>query len=224
MKESTATTRLEVSAEVYWELRMDNGFDDYCAEAEGATYSLLTSTDVLDAAGDREVHKQSVVVYEGAAVPAPMKALLGSEPLRLPSTFRFWPDLYDEAHPCTYETRPSVLEGKLLFTGSSWVEPVSDSACLLHSRSTVEANVFGGSVLESALLRGVKSSFNGLSGLTLRYLATEAYAAGRSPRGRELSEASRARLEQANGRRSSELDIDGQPPIGLTEEEEACPY
>ena len=35
MKEFDATTRLEVSAEVYWELRQDGGFDDFCAVAEG---------------------------------------------------------------------------------------------------------------------------------------------------------------------------------------------
>lgn len=162
-----STTPMSIPAEAYWGLRLDRGFDLFCAEEDRCDFTLHSETEDEDEDGNTVVIIESTVTYDRSAVPGPILSLLPKdEPFRLWSRFRFWSDLFDKEHLATFETRPSILSGKLIISGDVWCEPMGDSACQLHAHQCVSCKVFGvGGVIEAAIASQVST-------LTLRCPAT----------------------------------------------------
>lgn len=178
-------TLLAVGASTYWQLRLDRGFDLYCAELDGAEYTLHSQTEDVDEAGNVVVIVESTLTYPKEALPAPIQSLLGNEPFRCWSRFRFWRDKFDSGHLASFETRPSVLSGKLVISGDCWCEELDATSCRFYTRHEASCRVFGvGGLIENTLLSQVKATYKGLSDCTRAYMGTEAYneflhAAGR---------------------------------------------
>jgi hypothetical protein len=148
-----STTPMQVPAAAYWALRLDRGFDLFCAEADGSEYTCHSETEDEDENGDTVVIIESTTTYARSTVPGPILSLLPKdEPFRIWSRFHFWSDLFDKDHLATFETRPSILSGKLVVSGDVWCESTTEGACQLHTHHCVSCKVFGiGGVVEAAI-------------------------------------------------------------------------
>ena len=67
--ERTSTTVLALSADDYWKLRIDRGFDEYCAVADNCTFTLHAEYAEPDENGDEIVVIESTNAYAHDAVP-----------------------------------------------------------------------------------------------------------------------------------------------------------
>lgn len=71
----------------------------------------------------------------------------------------------------TWHLKPSVMEGKLLTSGSVRVESKGDDACVRIAEITCEAKIFGvGGVLESTMEKEMDKGWAQSAGFTNRWL------------------------------------------------------
>ena len=80
-REVSITTRLTVSADLYWALRSDRGFDKYCAECEGSEFVLESMTTNEQETPPTEV--VSTYCYPAHAMPSLLRPLLGENSFAL---------------------------------------------------------------------------------------------------------------------------------------------
>ena len=178
VKQVNTRTELPLSAGLYHALRCDRGFDLYSAQQEGSNYECHKEEHSTDEHGNVMVVIESTLTYEKSAVPGPIAGLVGNEPFRVWSRFRFCRDLHDEAHLATFETKPSILSDKLFISGSVWCEHVSEQRCVLHNEVLIDARIFGvGSVIEGALASQMQATYKGLGAHTLAYLESDSFRA-----------------------------------------------
>ena len=133
------STPLEVGADAYWSLRRDRDFDLFCAEKDGAEFTLHSDSEDTDEHGDSFWIVESTMSYDRSSLPGPIQSLLKKdEPFRAWSRFIFYSERFDEQHLASFETRPSVLGDKLVISGDCWCEPKGEASCVLHTRGLGE--------------------------------------------------------------------------------------
>ena len=86
-----ASARINMSAEEYWALRMDQGFDLFCAELDKSTFELIERR-TEDRGGKSFEFMECLLLYKENPVPKNLQHMLGARPCA--------PDAHLRAHAC----------------------------------------------------------------------------------------------------------------------------
>eukprot|EP00966_Prymnesium_polylepis_P134465 3107726-Prymnesium_polylepis.2 len=160
MKELRCETHVSISASLYHALRFDKGFAHFCASDENATFQQISQADAVDDDGAAMTIAESSISYGKGAVPGFVHRALGApHDIEVKSDLRYWTALFDDAHPLTFESRPNVLHGKVSTHGSSWLEPLTPTSCVIHNQMAIEIRLFTvGPLLENFAASKVSSA------------------------------------------------------------------
>jgi len=175
MRVVSIITEVGTSAEIYHVLRQDRSFDLFCAHDDQAEYILHTETDEISPEGEVIVTVESSLNYGKKKLPIAVSVALGGKGKEITVTtkMRFYEMLFDAEHLCNVETRPSMLGGRTRIFGQSWVEPVSETSCRLHSDLSIDVGLPGvGVIIESMVANRVSKGLNRLNKLMIRYMQT----------------------------------------------------
>ena len=102
----------EVSADDFWSLRMDTGFDRFIAEGDKQIWSRAEAEEPAGADGAVAMRRHTKLNFKENPVPSWLRgALGGGSDFSFKVTAHFYPTLYDEAIPVTRWRRcsPSSL-------------------------------------------------------------------------------------------------------------------
>ena len=166
-REENITTFLNVSADLFWALRSDTGFDKFCAEQDGAEWVLDSVT--TNEAETPPTEVTSSYCYSGKAVPALLRPILGEKPMILFSRICFWQDRHDESHPSYFQTVPSIWPNRIMSEGSTFLRPLSANSCELVVAATIEVRIFGvGRIIDAAFVHMLRESYKKLDSLVRR--------------------------------------------------------
>ena len=81
-----ATTRVDMSAEAYWALRLDQGFDLFCAELDKSTFEPIDRRSE-DRDGKSFEFMECLLLYKENPVPKNLQHMMGARAL-LPALVR----------------------------------------------------------------------------------------------------------------------------------------
>ena len=149
----------EVSADDFWSLRMDTGFDRFIAEGDKQIWSLLSEAEEpAGADGAVAMRRHTKLNFKENPVPSWLRgALGGGSDFSFKVTAHFYPTLYDEAHPYAYSTAFPVLADAISVVGKQWALAAGPNRCRLVSRVEVSVALTGlGGSIEKLIERGVK--------------------------------------------------------------------
>ena len=126
----------EVSADDFWSLRMDTGFDRFIAEGDKQIWSLLSEAEEpAGADGAVAMRRHTKLNFKENPVPSWLRgALGGGSDFSFKVTAHFYPTLYDEAHPYAYSTAFPVLADAISVVGKQWALAAGPNRCRLVSR------------------------------------------------------------------------------------------
>ena len=129
----------EVSADGFWSLRMDTGFDRFIAEGDKQIWSLLSEAEEpAGADGAVAMRRHTKLNFKENPVPSWLRgALGGGSDFSFKVTAHFYPTLYDEAHPYAYSTAFPVLADAISVVGKQWALAAGPNRCRLVSRVEV---------------------------------------------------------------------------------------
>ena len=164
----------EVSADDFWSLRMDTGFDRFIAEGDKQIWSLLSEAEEpAGADGAVAMRRHTKLNFKENPVPSWLRgALGGGSDFSFKVTAHFYPTLYDEAHPYAYSTAFPVLADAISVVGKQWALAAGPNRCRLVSRVEVSVALTGlGGSIEKLIERGVKDAYKALPRRAEKYLA-----------------------------------------------------
>ena len=164
----------EVSADDFWSLRMDTGFDRFIAEGDKQIWSLLSEAEEpAGADGAVAMRRHTKLNFKENPVPSWLRgALGGGSDFSFKVTSHFYPTLYDEAHPYAYSTAFPVLADAISVVGKQWALAAGPNRCRLVSRVEVSVALTGlGGSIEKLIERGVKDAYKALPRRAEKYLA-----------------------------------------------------
>ena len=162
---------IPLPARQYWALRLDDGFDAFCARADGCFIQPVSFARSTDANGLARCVAESRLVYEENPVPASLRHMLGTETFAFVSRSAWYADRFDAAHPAEFDSTPPVLKDRISVRGRCWLEERSPAACRHVYRVEVDVRVFGlGSMAELAIERRLEANYARLGKLTLQYV------------------------------------------------------
>ena len=104
---------ISMAADDFWALRLDSNFDRFCARAEGCSFTLLSLSHGTDESGHRTVTQQTEVTAEESPLPSALQAMLGARRFSFGSHSKWWPDMYDRAHPASFTSSPPCAMSKM---------------------------------------------------------------------------------------------------------------
>ena len=93
-----------MSAEEFWSLRCDLGFDKYLAAVEKQNAEWQLNDEFRDAEGNRQLRRTAKLIYKENPVPKSVRSMVGDGDFMFTVQSTFWPDLCDEAHPMAFKT------------------------------------------------------------------------------------------------------------------------
>ena len=134
---------IPLPARQYWALRLDDGFDAFCARADGCFIQPVSFARSTDANGLARCVAESRLVYEENPVPASLRHMLGTETFAFVSRSAWYADRFDAAHPAEFDSTPPVLKDRISVRGRCWLEERSPAACRHVYRVEVDVRVFG---------------------------------------------------------------------------------
>ena len=88
---------IPLPARQYWALRLDDGFDAFCARADGCFIQPVSFARSTDANGLARCVAESRLVYEENPVPASLRHMLGTETFAFVSRSAWYADRFDAA-------------------------------------------------------------------------------------------------------------------------------
>ena len=71
-------TRVDMSAQQYWALRLDVHFDEFCAERDSSRFTLTSQTEGSDAEGNAMVETKGVLTSSENLLPTSLQSMLGA--------------------------------------------------------------------------------------------------------------------------------------------------
>ena len=171
MRVLESSVDIPLPARQYWALRLDDGFDAFCARADGCFIQPVSFERTTDANGLARCVAESRLVYEENPVPASLRHMLGTETFAFVSRSAWYADRFDAAHPAEFDSTPPVLKDRISVRGRCWLEERSPAACRHVYRVEVDVRVFGlGSMAELAIERRLEANYARLGKLTLQYV------------------------------------------------------
>ena len=135
MREVEIVLPCHLSAEEFWSLRLDTGFDGWFAEKDKQIFTLDKNEHYVNAEGVECINRAFRLATQENQVPKALRAMMPSaNKFFVKMTAQFCPNLFDEEHPYAYTAKYPVFTERIKVSGIQWVEPVSPTACRLHAR------------------------------------------------------------------------------------------
>ena len=162
-----------MSAADFWALRSDTGFDDFFAKIDKQVFKLIQNDLQHDEKGRPFINRQLKLTLLENPVPASMRKMFGvSDEFAFKVKCAFHTELYDEAHPFTYQTFFPVLTDKIEVTGLQWCVPLTESTCTLCAAIRVRVAIPGiGGTVEKAVEKSMRAAYKELPRRSLEYVA-----------------------------------------------------
>ena len=154
---------IHCSDDRFWSVFFDPEYNEalFLGELHFESWRLVS----LDDEGDRLERVVDVVPRIGD-LPGPLKKLVeGGAGYRER-------DVFDKkAKRMSIHVDPTVLQGKLVISGTMWTEPVGDAECRRVYDTSVVAKVFGiGGMIENRILHDVRTSYDKAAAFTNRWV------------------------------------------------------
>ena len=177
MRVIQVSTQVQMAADEFWALRLDQNYDDFCAQCDDVTFQLLSRRqEVCD--GQTLEFIECLLLYNENPVPAAFQHMLGSQQFGFKYSAKWYRDLHDQKHPCTFVSEPLVMKDRISVRGQSWLVPISKQACEVCYHQEVNVRVFGmGSVVEQVVEQRMRESLAKLNHCAQMYQRTDAHRA-----------------------------------------------
>ena len=157
----------KMSAEEFWALRMDLGFDQFQADERNGGFKLLENVIV-----DGRVSRTTVLTFKENPIPPRFRSYLGADEFSFKVRAKWHETKYDEKNRMSYTSEPPVMKDKITVSGEQWVEPISDMQCRVVQTATIGVAIFGlGSSVEDSLIKQTEQSSGQLPQVAEKYLA-----------------------------------------------------
>ena len=152
-----------LSADAFWSLRCDLGFDKYLAAIEKQNAEWQLNDEFRDAEGNRQLRRIAKLIYKENPVPKSVRGMIGDGDFMFTVQSTFWPELYDEAHPMAFKTILPFFSDRISIEGLQWTEAVSATQCRMCARVDIKVRVAGiSSQVEKAIEKGCKDAYAAL--------------------------------------------------------------
>ena len=123
---------IDLPAAEYWLLRLDTGFDKYCAVAEHCTFQIHSMRESINAHGQPIV--ECVNEMSSEVLPSTVHTMLGMKRLGFRTTTSWHRDWFDNAHAAQFESeltvtraQHAVQQGRTAGQSGAMVPQCSDS-------------------------------------------------------------------------------------------------
>ena len=157
----------KMSAEEFWALRMDLGFDQFQADERNGGFKVLEN-DVVDG----RVSRTTVLTFKENPIPQRFRSYLGADEFSFKVRAKWHETKYDEKNRMSYTSEPPVMKDKITVSGEQWVEPISDMQCRVVQTASIGVAIFGlGSSVEDSLIKQTEQSSGQLPQVAEKYLA-----------------------------------------------------
>ena len=134
MREFTLTYPIGLSAEAFWELRLDRAFDAYIAECDGQCFHLLQCEHTPDAPGGWRLDRKVRLTFRENPVPKALRGLFGDPEFAVNVLQRWHRWEYGEAQAMEYSIELPLIGERVSVKGRQWAEVVDDKRCTLFIR------------------------------------------------------------------------------------------
>jgi hypothetical protein len=129
-REISITMTMNTPAEAFWALRMDRGFDAFCAQLDSQILHLEPDELSTDAEGLVHVEQRCRLQMRENPVPASVRRMVACpDEFSYRMCYSFHRDAFDAEHPFRYTTEFPVLTDRIKVAGRQWLEPISASCC-----------------------------------------------------------------------------------------------
>lgn len=170
-----------MSAEDFWALRQDIGFDEHIAAVDKQNAEWLVNEPSVDAEGNGQIRRTTRLTYKENPIPKSVRGMVGDGDFSFKVTSTLWTHLFDEAHPMAFKTGLPVFSDRISIEGIQWCEPISATQCKLCARVNVSVKVTGlSSQIEKTIEKGSKDAYAALPGHAEAYVA-KLRAQGKQP-------------------------------------------
>ena len=166
-KTMTAANLCAMSAEEFWALRLDMGFDEFQAAERRGGFKVLD-----EVVADGVIKRTTVLTYEENPIPERLRGYLGASEFSFKVTSSWNETLYDQKNGMSFISEPPVMADRIKVSGTQWVEAISATQCRVHQTASIAVNVFGlGSQVEAALTKQMEESSGNLPKMAEQYTA-----------------------------------------------------
>ena len=155
MVKTVRTSNLcNLSAEEFWGLRMDVGFDLFMANARSGGCEVLE----LKEQGE-SVTRTTLLTYQENPIPPSLRGMLGANEFSCKVKARWSRHKFEAGHGMAFTSEPPVFADRIKVGGTQWLEPVSATQCRVLQQTDVSVKIFGvGGQVEAALSQQITDS------------------------------------------------------------------
>ena len=174
-REIALTLECPLSAEGFWALRMDRGFDDYCARLDSQLCISEPDAVVTDAEGLVFIERLCLLQMKQNPIPPSVRRMIGSpDEFAYRVTCAFHRDRFDADHPYCYSTQFPVMTSRIKVEGKQWLEPVSATACKIHVSAKLSILISGvGGAAERGVEKSMRAAYKDLPVRAANYAAQQ---------------------------------------------------
>jgi len=177
VREFAVEHECEMSAERFWALRVDEGFDHYFAELDGQICQMQRHDETPTAAGCTAVERAYRLVLKENPVPPRLRSMMGKTDFAFIVRASFIKEKFDEEHPYVYTTSFPVFTDRISVSGRQWCVPLGPDRCVVHAkiRLQVRVNVVGPAA-EKAVEKSMVIAYKDLPARACAFVALDASA------------------------------------------------
>ena len=144
-----------MSAERFWALRVDEGFDHYFGELDNQIVDMRQHDETKQRDGTTAVCRSYKLKLKENPVPPRLRNMMGKNDFAFTVRANFHKEVFDEAHPYSYSTTFPVFTDRISVTGDQWCVPVSENRCVIHAKIRLQVTI---SVIGPAVEKAVEKS------------------------------------------------------------------
>ena len=171
------------SAEEFWGLREDPGWDQYNAELDGQDFTTLKKEVITEPnTGAEMVIRSHQLRAKVNPIPKALRSMLGSDEFKVVVQAQWYRLAYSWEDAMTLSVRPPVFPDRITIKGWQWTERIDEHNCNLCTKMEISVKIPGpgvGSQVEKGTLNGMKKAYADQPRRVLAYLA-ERKASGRA--------------------------------------------
>lgn len=155
MRELKIEHPCEMSAERFWALRVDEGFDHFFAELDNQICEMRQHDETEEADGTTSVARCYNLKLKENPVPPRLRNMMGKRDFAFTVRASFHKEKFDEAHRYSYSTIFPVFTDRISVCGEQWLVPLGENRCVIHVRIKLRVSI---SVIGPAVEKAVEKS------------------------------------------------------------------
>ena len=151
------------SAEEFWGLREDPGWDQYNAELDGQDFTTLKKEVITEPnTGAEMVIRSHQLRAKVNPIPKALRSMLGSDEFKVVVQAQWYRLAYSWEDAMTLSVRPPVFPDRITIKGWQWTERIDEHNCNLCTKMEISVKIPGpgvGSQVEEGALNGMKKAY-----------------------------------------------------------------